>query len=100
LDDAAAGIVPIRALQQPSHDPIGAAQLTDLSLQLGDALPFGGRHASAAAAVDLGLADPAAQRLGTDTRCRAMRVITPTRSPVWSMVSSTMRKARSRSSGR
>jgi hypothetical protein len=40
------------------QDLVGAAQLLDLALQLGDALLLGGGHPGAAAGVDLGLADP------------------------------------------
>src|SRR6266511_3804053 len=50
------------------QDLVGAAQLTDLAFQLRDPLPLSGRHAQAAATVDLGLPHPAAQRLGADAK--------------------------------
>ena len=47
-------------------DFVRSAELLDLVLELGDAALVGGGHTRAAATVNLGLADPAAQRLGPD----------------------------------
>src|ERR671918_605011 len=50
------------------EDLVGPAQLADLALQLGDAPTLLAGHPGTGAAVDLGLAHPAAQGLAADAQ--------------------------------
>ncbi len=81
------------------EDRLAPAQQGVLPFELLEVLTLFGRGAGAPAAVDLGLADPLAQRLGADAELIAMRVTVPKRSSSRSYQSRTMRMARCFSSG-
>ena len=80
------------------QDLVGAAQLPDLALQLGDPLALVGGHARPRPAVDLGLADPLAQRLRGHPELLSDRQIAAHCEPYSSCCSNTIRTARSRTS--
>src|SRR5688500_14587109 len=63
IASAAAGRAPARSNRRRLQDLIRPAQLAVLALELLDALSLGGAHARPRTAIDLGLANPLAQRL-------------------------------------
>src|SRR5579859_777349 len=64
ISSVGAGRAPRQRSRCGLQDLVGSPQLADLALKLGDPLLLCGRDAWALAAVDLGMLDPIAQRLG------------------------------------